>query len=104
MYAVIRTGGKQYRVAQGQRIDVERLSADPDGTVSFGPLLVVDGTKVAATPGDLSSARVEAKVVGEARGPRITGFTYKSKANQRRKWGHRQDLTTIEITSISSGG
>lgn len=101
MYAVIRTGGKQYRVAEGERLDVERLGAD--GELSFEPVLVVDGDTVVATAGDLAGASVKGRVVGRAKGPKITGFTYKNKTNQRRHWGHRQGYSTIEITSITRG-
>jgi large subunit ribosomal protein L21 len=100
MYAVIKTGGKQYRVAEGQRLDVERLGTD-DETVEFAPVLVVDGDRVLATPADLAGASVAARVVGEAAGPKVTGFRYKNKSNQRKRWGHRQHYATIEITAIS---
>ena len=104
MYAVISTGGKQYRVEEGQSLQVERISStDADGgsEVSFSPVLLVDGDTVLATPDQLSGASVSAKVVGESRGPKINAFTYKSKANQRKRWGHRQTLATIDITRIS---
>ncbi len=101
MYAVIRTGGKQYRVAEGERLDVERLEGD--GELSFQPVLVVDGDTVVAAAGDLAGASVKGRVVGQAKGPKITGFTYKNKTNQRRHWGHRQGYSTIEITSITRG-
>ncbi len=109
MYAVIRTGGKQYRVEPGQRLEVERLKSDGTVTdtgaeVELAPVLVVDGDKVLATPNELSGAKVTAKVVGEAKGPKIRGFTYKSKSNQRRRWGHRQQQSLIEITKITPGG
>ncbi|HEX8581649.1 MAG TPA: 50S ribosomal protein L21, partial [Acidimicrobiales bacterium] len=71
--------------------------------VSFTPVLVVDGENVVAAPGELAGASVSARVVGEAKGPKIRGFTYKNKTNQRRRWGHRQHYTTIEITGISKG-
>jgi large subunit ribosomal protein L21 len=100
MYAVVKTGGKQYRVAEGQRLDIERVPGD---TVMFSPVLVVDGADVLSTPSQLSGASVTARVVGEAKGPKIDGFTYKNKTNQRRRWGHRQHYTTIEITTISKG-
>ncbi len=102
MYAVIKTGGKQYRVQEGERLDVERLNADGD-EVSFVPVLLVDGENVTAAAGDLAGASVAARIVGEAAGPKIRGFTYKNKTNQRRRWGHRQHYTTIEITGISKG-
>ena len=100
MYAVIDTGGKQQRVTEGQRLDVERLGTD--GTVSFQPRLVVDGGRVVAGP-ELAGAKVEARVVGVAKGPKVRGFTYQAKARARRRWGHRQHYTTIEITSITTG-
>ena len=103
MYAVIKTGGKQYRVSEGQRLDVERLSAGDDGSVSFTPVLLVDGDTVVAAPNDLQGAAVRAKVVGEAKGPKIRGFTYKNKTRSRRRWGHRQHYATIEVTGISRG-
>ena len=102
MYAVIRTGGKQYRVEEGQRLDVERLG-QTEGDVTFSPVMVVDGDTVLATPTDLGKASVTARLVGESKGPKITGFTYKNKTNQRRRWGHRQKYATIEITGISRG-
>jgi large subunit ribosomal protein L21 len=101
MYAVIRTGGKQQRVSEGQRVDVERLGAAEGETVSFSPVLVVDGDEVLAGADRLAGAEVSAVVVGEAKGPKITGFTYKPKTNNRRRWGHRQRYTTIEITGIT---
>jgi large subunit ribosomal protein L21 len=102
MYAVIRAGGRQYRVEQGQRLDVDLLSG-ADDEVTFQPVLVVDGENVLATPEQLSGASVAARVVGEAKGPKIVGFNYKPKANQRRRWGHRQRYSTLEITGITRG-
>jgi large subunit ribosomal protein L21 len=102
MYAVIKSGGKQYRVEEGEQLAVERLAAD--GDVELAPVLVVDGDHVLATPKELEAARVSARVVSEARGPKITGFTYKPKTNNRRRWGHRQRYSLIEITGISTGG
>lgn len=101
MYAVVKTGGKQYRVAEGEQLDVERVAVD--GEVDLEPVLLVDGDAVLATPRELEGVSVTARVVGERRGPKITGFTYKAKANERRRWGHRQALTTIEITGIRRG-
>ena len=102
MYAVIETGGKQYRVEEGQRLDVEKLG-EPDAEVALRPVLVVDGGEVLATPDDLAGASVSARVVGQVKGPKVRGFTYKSKTNNRRRWGHRQRYDTIEITSIEKG-
>ncbi len=102
MYAVIATGGKQYKVESGQVLDVERLGAE-DGEVELRPVLLVDGASVLATPDQLGGATVTAKVVGEGRGPKIDGFVYKPKSNNRKRWGHRQKYTTIEITAITKG-
>ena len=103
MYAVIKTGGKQYRVEQGQQINVELVRSDDDGKVELTPILLVDGSTVVSSPRDLRGATVSAKVVGEAKGPKVTGFTYKNKTNSRKRWGHRQHYSTIEITGISKG-
>ena len=102
MYAVITTGGKQYRVEEGEQLAVERLGAT--GEIDLAPVLVVDGDRVLATPEQLRVAKVTARVVGDARGPKIDAFTYKPKTNQRRRWGHRQHYSLIEITAISAGG
>jgi large subunit ribosomal protein L21 len=102
MYAVIKTGGKQYRVEKGQQLDVELVGGD-DGKVELKPVLLVDGDTVLAGPKALSKAKVTAKVVGENKGPKVTGFTYKNKTNSSRRWGHRQRYSTIEITGISKG-
>src|SRR3954451_11381251 len=98
MYAVIATGGKQERVESGQRVEVELLGADEGATVSFAPVLVVDGTDVVATPFELEGFAVTATVVGRAKGHKINGFAYKNSKNQRRRYGHRQHYTTVEIT------
>ncbi|MGH9190779.1 MAG: 50S ribosomal protein L21 [Acidimicrobiales bacterium] len=100
-YAVIRTGGKQYRVVEGERLDVELLAADED--LSFDPVLLVDGDSVLAAPAELAGMKVTARVVGDASGPKIDGFKYKNKSNERRNWGHRQHYSTIEIVGITRG-
>ncbi len=101
MYAVVKTGGKQYRVEQGQRLRVERLG-EPDTDVELPAVLVVDGDSVIAGA-DVAAATVSARVVDEGRGTKVRAFTYKNKSNQRRRWGHRQAYSTIEITGISKG-
>lgn len=102
MYAVIKTGGKQYRVSEGDELQVERLGVD-EGEVSLTPVLLVDGDTVVSAPDALAKASVKANVVGASKGPKITGFTYKNKTNQRRRWGHRQHHATIQITGITKG-
>ena len=103
MYAVIKSGGKQAKVTEGEILDVERLHVEVGEEVQFDPILVVDGDTVMAKPSELSSAKVTAKVVAETKGPKIESFTYKNKSNNHRRWGHRQIATTIEITQIAKG-
>jgi large subunit ribosomal protein L21 len=103
MYAVIATGGKQYRVAEGDTVDVERLGVDQGAEVTLSPVMIVDGDKVLATPDQLGKVKVTGRVVGATKGPKIIGFTYKNKSNNRRRWGHRQSFDSVEITSITKG-
>ena len=103
MYAVISTGGKQYRVEKGERLEVERVG-DEGAELELKPVLLVDGDTVQATPSQLDGAKVTARVVGATRGPKIDGFTYKPKSNNRRRYGHRQDLSVIEIVGITPAG
>ena len=98
MYAVIRSGGKQYRVAEGDKVALERLGAE--GDVTFTPLLVVDGDE-ALTGSALAGASVSGRVIGETAGPKVTGFTYRPKSRGRRRWGHRQHYSVVEITGIT---
>jgi large subunit ribosomal protein L21 len=100
MYAVIESGGKQYRVEEGQRLSVERLTGDE---VSLRPVLMVDGDDVLAGASALEGATVTARVVGETKGPKINGFKYRDKTNWRRRFGHRQHYSEVEIVSISRG-
>jgi large subunit ribosomal protein L21 len=103
MYAVVATGGKQYRVAVGDTLDVERLAADSDGTVSLRPVMLVgdDGTVTVARDA-LDAARVTATVVEDRKGPKIVIFKYKNKTGYRRKTGHRQPLTRIRVDDITA--
>jgi len=103
MYAVIASGGKQARVEEGQQVHVELLKAEQGTEVSLTPVLLVDGDTVLATPDQLKGAAVKAKVVGWAKGPKINGFTYKRRTNNRRRYGHRQKYHVLEITSITKG-
>ena len=99
MYAVVATGGKQYRVTEGQVLDVE-LTGEVGSEIDLPVVMVVDGDTVLVTPDQLQGSAVRAKIVGEAKGPKIVGFTYKNKTNQRRRFGHRQRYSTLEISSI----
>lgn len=101
MYAVIKTGGKQERVEEGQTLAVELLGAAEGDEVTFDPVLLVDGDTVLARRQELAVAKVSARVLGTTKGPKVRGFTYKPKTRARRSWGHRQRYSTIEITGIS---
>ena len=100
MYAIIATGGKQYRVSEGDVIYIEKIDAQVDSTVSFDVLLMGnDGDVKIGTP-VVEGVKVEGKVVGQIRGEKIVFYKYKSKKNYRRKQGHRQPYTKVEITKI----
>ncbi|MFK8022740.1 MAG: 50S ribosomal protein L21 [Ilumatobacter sp.] len=102
MYAIIASGGKQEKVAQGQQVRVELLDGDEGSDVSLRPVMLVDGDTILSTPDELSNASVTGKIVGRVAGPKINGFTYKRRTNNRRCYGHRQKYHMVEITSISA--
>ncbi len=100
MYAVIRAGGKQHKVAKGDVIEIERLK-DSKESIEFTPLLIVDDKgKTRSGRSDLTKARVLAKIVGETKGAKIEVHKYRSKTGYRRHNGHRQRYTTIQISDI----
>jgi large subunit ribosomal protein L21 len=99
MYAIVKTGGKQYRVEEGQSLLVERLPVDDGGSLSLEPLLFVDGDNVVDGE-DLSKVSVQAKVLAHERGPKLRVVKFKPKRGYKRRTGHRQALTRIEVTTI----
>ena len=101
MYAVIRTGASPEKVEPGQRVRIDLRPEEVGAEISLTPVLIVDGDTILASPADLAGASVTAQVIGEEKGPKINAMTYKAKANQRRRWGHRQRYSTVEITAIS---
>ncbi len=103
MYAVIRVGTSQERVSEGQVVRVDLRSEEVGSAVEFVPVLVVDDANGTVLAGpQLKGALVKGTLLGEVKGPKIRALTYKSKANQRKRWGHRQHYSTVEITSISA--
>jgi len=102
MYAVIKTGGKQYRVQEGEWLLVERLPVEDGAKIKLDPLLYVDGDNV-VDGDDLSKVTVEATVLAHERGPKLRVVKFKPKRGYRRRNGHRQDLTRIQITSLKLG-
>ncbi len=103
MYAVIETGGKQYRVTSGDIIEVEKLAGAAGDTVEIDRVLMVNdsGKPVVGTP-LIEGAMVKAEIVEQTRGPKIIVFKKKRRQNYRRKKGHRQDLTQLKITDIKA--
>ena len=99
-YAVIKTGGKQYRVEEGTTLLVERLSEEAGAKVSLEPLLYAGGDQTLFSGDDLGKVKVEAKVVGHERGPKLRVFKFKPKRGYKRRTGHRHELTRIEVTVI----
>jgi len=97
MYAIVKTGGKQYRVEQGSSLLVERLPADEGAKVALQALLLVDGSKVVD---DGNGVTVQARVVAHERGPKLRVVKFKPKRGYKRRTGHRQELTRLEVTSI----
>lgn len=102
MFAIIRTGGKQYRVAKDDKLEIEKLDVKDGDSVDFDVLFMSDGKTIKTGEPLVSGATVKAKVLGEVRGPKITIFKKKRRQNYRRKKGHRQDLTLIQITDIKA--
>ena len=104
MFAVIKTGGKQYRVAADDLLQVEKIKGEPGEIIQFGEVLVVGGdTATLGTP-TVEGASVAAEVVEQGRGPKVIAFKKRRRKNSRRKRGHRQEFTLVRITEILTGG
>jgi len=103
VYAIVRAGGRQEKVEVGDVVVLDRLQGAPGSTVEFPVLLLVDGDAVTTDSSVLSAATVTAEVVGHSRGEKIRILRYKNKTGYRRRQGHRQDLTSVKVTGISTG-
>jgi large subunit ribosomal protein L21 len=101
VYAIVKTGGKQYRVEQGSSLLVERLPADEGARVSLEPLLYVDDSRMLDGE-QATKVKVEAKVLGHERGPKLRIVKFKPKRGYKRRTGHRQELTRLEVSSIKA--
>jgi large subunit ribosomal protein L21 len=101
-YAIVKTGGKQYRVQQDETLLIERLPVQDGATVTLQPLLYVDGADV-VDGDDLGKITVEARVVAHERGPKLRIVKFKPKRGYKRRNGHRQELTRIQVTSLKVG-
>jgi large subunit ribosomal protein L21 len=104
MFAVIKTGGKQYRVAAEDVIKVERVKGDPGEIIQFGEVLLVGGDSVTLGAPTVKGASVAAEVVEQGRGPKVIAFKKRRRKNSRRRRGHRQEFTKVRITEILTDG
>ena len=100
MYAIVKTGGKQYKVAEGDVLSIEKLEAEVGSEVSFEVLMLVDGADIKVGKPVVEGAAVTAKVVEHGKGPKVTIFKYKPKKDYRKTQGHRQPYTKVEVLSV----
>ena len=100
MYAIVKTGGKQYKVAEGDHVKVEKIEGEAGTSVSLSPILVVDGASVTSDADALAKVSVSGEIVEQTKGPKIRIHKFKNKTRYHRRQGHRQNLTVVKITGI----
>ena len=100
MYAIVRTGGKQYKVAEGDLVKVEKIEGEPGSSVALTPILLVDGAEVTTSADKLAKVSVSAEIVEQTKGPKIKILKYKNKTGYKKRQGHRQPLTVLKVTGI----
>jgi len=103
MYAIVKTGGKQYKVAEGDVIEVEKLAGSPGDDVSLTAVLLVDGEDLVTDAAQLAQVAVTGSVVAHTKGPKIRIHKFKNKTGYHKRQGHRQPLTKVKVTGISTG-
>ena len=103
MYAIVKTGGKQYKVAEGDVIEVEKLIGKPGDAVNLSAVLVVDGEDLITDAAKLAEVAVSAELVEHTKGPKIRIHKFKNKTGYHKRQGHRQPLTQVKVTGISTG-
>ncbi|GAA2528817.1 50S ribosomal protein L21 [Pilimelia columellifera] len=103
MYAIVKTGGKQYRVAEGDVIEVEKLAGEPGDAVSLSAVLVVNGDELTTDAAKLAKVSIAAELVAHTKGPKIRIHKFKNKTGYHKRQGHRQPLTQVKVTGISTG-
>jgi len=104
MFAVIKTGGKQYRVAADDKIKIEKVAGEPGDIIELGEVLVVGGDNLTLGNPTVAGATVAAEIVAQGRNDKVIAFKKRRRKNSRRKRGHRQEFTLIRITEILTGG
>jgi large subunit ribosomal protein L21 len=103
MYAIVKTGGKQYKVAEGDVIEVEKLTGAPGDALTLSAVLLVDGEDLITDAAKLAGAAITAEVVAHTKGPKIRIHKFKNKTGYHKRQGHRQPLTQVKVTGISTG-
>ena len=100
MYAIVKTGGKQYKVAEGDLVKVEKIEGELGSSVALTPVLLVDGATVTTKADELAKVKVSAEIIDSIKGPKIKILKYKNKTGYKKRQGHRQPLTVLKITGI----
>ena len=100
MYAIVKTGGKQYKVAEGDHVKVEKIEGEAGNSVSLSPILVVDGASVTSDADALAKVTISGEIVEQTKGPKIRIHKFKNKTRYHKRQGHRQKLTVVKITGI----
>jgi large subunit ribosomal protein L21 len=103
MYAIVKTGGKQYKVAVGDVVTVEKLDVAPGASVALPAILLVDGEAVTTDATELAAVSVTAELLAQTKGPKIKIHKYKNKTGYHKRQGHRQKLSQVKVTGIESG-
>jgi large subunit ribosomal protein L21 len=103
VYAIVRAGGRQEKVAVGDVVVMDRVVGEPGASVALAALLLVDGTAVTSDPAVLAKTSVTAEIIDHRRGPKIDILKYKNKTGYRRRQGHRSELTAVKVTGITPG-
>ena len=100
MYAIVRSGGRQHKVAVGDIVEIDRVADEVGSSISLQPLMLVDGDDITTDVDGLGKASVTAEVLGEVKGPKIRILKFKNKTGYKKRQGHRQDLTRLKVTGI----
>lgn len=101
MYAIVKTGGKQYKVAEGDLVKVEKIEGESGSSVALTPVMLVDGAEITTGADNLANAKVTAEIVEQTKGPKIRILKYKNKTGYKKRQGHRQKLTVLKVTGIN---